>query len=268
MIISDEHRYVFVEQPHTACTAIRAELLELYGGRPILKKHATYAEFLRVATPAQKRYFVFSGIRNPLDERVSMFFKYRTDHKRKYSKGEQSRSLSERQRDEFAYVTAEQADFGTYLRRFYRRPYDNDTLIYHKRMDAIIRFENVQEDLSRVLERLGLEQVRPLPVVNQTSERGEYLDYYPKAIRPHAARIFGPFMQKWGYPMPDAWIGIRVPRSAIVSFRVLGVCRYIYRRYIHLGRLDVEERTSNPFIQALTAIGRPIERSLIRLLGW
>lgn len=268
MIISDEHRYLFVEQPHTACTAIREELIGSYGGRPILQKHATYAEFLRVATPEQRHYFVFSGIRNPLDERVSMFFKLRTDWKQKYSRGTKTRSLSARQRDLYAFVADDQADFPTYLRRFYRHPYDNDTLIYHRQMDAVIRFEHLQEDFSDVLRRLGLTQVRPLPVVNKTSERGSYLDYYPPAIRPHAARVFGPFMRKWGYPLPEAWAGIRVPSSSMVSFRILGLFRYIYRRYLHLGRLDVEKRSSNPVVRALSAIIRPIERSLIRLLGW
>jgi hypothetical protein len=268
VIISDEHRYIFVEQPHTACTAIREELISSYGGRPILKKHATYAEFLRVATAEQKRYFVFSGIRNPLDERVSVFFKYRTDWKQKYSRGSKTKSLSRRQRDLYAFVADDQADFATYLRRFYRHPYDNDTLIYHRRMDAVIRFEHLQEDFSAVLRRLGLAQVRPLPVVNKTSERGGYLDYYPPDVRPHAARIFGPFMAKWGYPLPDTWAGIRVPRSARITFRVLGPLRYVYRRYVHLGRLDVETRSSNPLVRAASAVARPIERSLIRLLGW
>ena len=239
MIISDTHRYLFVEQPHTACSAIEAELREHYGGRKVLHKHATWADFVRIATPAQKRYFVFSGIRNPLDEAVSLYFKYKTDHtghpavhKQNYSQQIANRTLSRRQAEAFAYVVDDEADFANYLRRFYRRPYDNDTLIYHKRMDQLIRFEHLQEDFSRTLSRLGLEQVRPLPVVNKTSERGGYLDQYPPAIREHAARVFGPFMHRWGYPLPQDWVGVRVPRSAIIEFDVRGVGRYLRRRYL------------------------------------
>jgi hypothetical protein len=230
VIISDEHRYLFVEQPHTACTAIQAELQELYGGQRILEKHATYADFLRVATPDQKRYFVFSGIRDPLDEVVSLYFKYRTNHRKKYSS--RYDRLTERQRQAWKFVTDEQADFGTYLRRFNRRPYDNDTIIHHRKMDQVIRFEHLQEDFSRALERIGLEQQRPLPQVNKTGERGTYLDYYPPELRGHAAWVFGPFMEKWGYALPAEWEGITVPWSARLIFRLLSPLRYVHRRYL------------------------------------
>ena len=265
MIISDEHKYLFVEQPHTACTATQAELRANYGGKKILDKHATYAGFLQVATPEQKRYFVFSGIRNPLDEAVSLYFKYRTDHAKKYS----SRwdTLSERQQQAFEYVAAERADFASYLRRFYRRPYDNDTIIYHKHMDQVIRFEHLQEDFSLALQRLGLEQVRPLPMVNQTKERGSYLDYYPPELRPYAARIFGPFMRKWGYELPADWVGVTVPRSAYIAFRILTPYRYIYRRYIRLGALDVDQAGRSRFMRPLAVASRPIRRTLYRIFG-
>jgi hypothetical protein len=259
VIISDVHRYVFIEQPHTACTAIQAELREHYGGRTMLDKHATYAEYLHVATPAQKRYFAFSGIRDPLDEAVSLYFKYKTDHRKKYSRGISSQTISPEQRVAYGLVVEEDADFAHYLRRVYHRPYDNNTLIYHKRMDQVIRFEHLQEDFSRTLERLGLEQVRPLPLVNKTGERGTYLDYYPKDLRPHAARVFGPFMRKWGYRLPAAWVGVTIPRSSVVEFRILGFLRYIDRRYLR--------RPSNQAARFAGALLLPIWRSATRLLG-
>ena len=265
MIISDEHRYVFVAQPHTACSAIQTELKRYYGGQRMLTKHATYAAFRRVATAEQRRYFVFSGIRNPLDEAVSLYFKFRTDHKGKYTA--RLPIMSERQREAFEVVTEEQVDFASYLRRFYRRPYDNDTIVYHKRMDQVVRFEHLQEDFSLALRRLGLEQVRPLPMVNPTGERGTYLDYYPEDLRPHAARIFGPFMRKWGYELPAEWVGVTVPRSAIITFRLLSPIRYAYRRYLRLGALDIERRPTNRLLRAITDAGRPIARTMYRMFG-
>lgn len=257
MIISDANRYLFIAQPHTACSAIQTELKQLYGGQRMLDKHATYAAFLRAATPEQKRYFVFSGIRNPLDEAVSLYFKYRTDHNRKYSK--LFHSLSERQRESFKYVTDEQADFITYLRRFYRRPFDNDTIIRHRQMDQIVRFEHLQEDFSRALELLGLEQVRPLPMLNQTSERGDYRDYYPPEVRAHAAWVFGPFMRKWGYELPPEW-GMDVPRSAIVVFRLLTPIRYLNRRYV--------KGQTRPLSRIANSVLSRVRRSAFGILGW
>jgi hypothetical protein len=258
VIISDTHRYVFVEQPHTACTAIQAELKEHYGGRRILAKHATYADFLRTATPEQKRYFVFSGVRNPLDEAVSMYFKFKTDWKSKYSRRTESQTLSKHQTAAFAFVAGEQGDFARYIRRFYRRPFDNDTLIYHKRMDEVIRFEHLQEDFSRTLSRLGLEQVRPVPLVNKTSERGTYLDYYPESLRGYAARIFGPFMFKWDYELPAEWVGVEVPLASVVLFRMLGAWRYVYRRYLR--------HPAHPATRLFVTVSKPIRRSAYRLL--
>ena len=80
MIISDKHRYLFVELPRTATTAIAKELRENYEGHSILYKHATYEDFLRIATDEQKKYFTFSCIRNPLDDVVSIYLKYRHNH--------------------------------------------------------------------------------------------------------------------------------------------------------------------------------------------
>jgi len=265
VIISDEHRYVFIAQPHTACSAIQTEHRRMYGGRPILEKHATYAAFIRRATPEQKGYFVFSGIRDPLDEAVSLYFKYRTDHKGRYSA--RLPVLAERQREAFELVAAEEADFASYLRRFYRRPYDNDTIVYHKHMDHIIRFEHLQEDFSAALGHIGLEQVRPLPLVNQTTRRGSYLEQYPADLWPHAAKVFGPFMRKWGYELPSAWVGVTVPRSSMVAFRLLSPLRFVYRRYVRLGSLDVERRPTSRLGRAIAAVMRPIDRAMHRLFG-
>jgi hypothetical protein len=65
MIISHRHRYVFVEVPRTGSTAVSAELRENYDGHEILRKHASYRDFLRVASEEERGYFTFSAVRNP-----------------------------------------------------------------------------------------------------------------------------------------------------------------------------------------------------------
>ena len=77
MIISHQHRYLFVELPHTASTAIRRELLANYDGSSILHRHATYIDFERIASPDERSYFVFSCIRNPLDVAVTLYHRLR-----------------------------------------------------------------------------------------------------------------------------------------------------------------------------------------------
>ena len=71
MMISHQHRYVYIEVPRTGSSAVRRELREMYDAEPILRKHATYRDFLRQASADEKTYFAFSGIRNPLDVAVT-----------------------------------------------------------------------------------------------------------------------------------------------------------------------------------------------------
>ena len=77
MIVSHEHRYVFIEVPHTASVAISTELRENYDGQRFLRKHATYRDFLRQATPEQRGYFAFAAVRNPLDVAVSRYYRFK-----------------------------------------------------------------------------------------------------------------------------------------------------------------------------------------------
>ncbi|MGQ0608709.1 MAG: sulfotransferase family 2 domain-containing protein [Chloroflexota bacterium] len=215
MIISHQHRFLFVELPRTGSTAIRRELRELYDGSPILHKHATYLEFARQASADERTYFVFSGIRNPLDDAVSRYFKLKTDHKQRFSDPDQHQrrrsplnSLLDRRM--FEYLKRTDADFSTFFLHFYVLPYDTWASLSHEQFDHLIRFENLSEDFDTALRRIGIDPVRRLPHVNPTGQRARsFADYYsPAAIR-RARRVMGPYMERWGYDFPESW---HVPR--------------------------------------------------------
>jgi len=210
MIISHPHRYLFVEIPYTASTAISRELCENYGGSPILHKHATYREFLRVATVEEREYFVFAGIRNPMDMVVSVYFKQKTDHQNFFTNPEHWQEngghITVLARRQFEFIQETGCDFATYFKRFYKIPYDTWGSPSPNDFDFVIQFERLQADFVRLLELLGLQQVRPLPIVNKTAERRpHYSSYYTDEIMPRARRIFGPFMERWGYDLPSEW---------------------------------------------------------------
>lgn len=210
MIVSHRHRYVFVELPRTGCTAVRRELLSLYDGEPILYKHVTYPEFLKVASEEEKRYFVFSTIRNPLDQTVSRYFKLKTDHQGQFSdpRAAPRKRLVDRIRDGyiFRYVRTTDADFTQYVRRFRRLPYDTWASLSHHEFDFVMRFETLADDFERALRLIGIEPQRRLPVVNRTAARDRDFDtYYPPALRRQARRVFGPYMERWGYRFPESW---------------------------------------------------------------
>lgn len=225
MIISHRYKYVFVELPHTGSTAISAELGELYDGSKILHKHARYGQFLRIATAEERDYFVSSCIRNPLDEAVSLYFRYKTDHDSRYSKPRGTVTSSDV--DLFRWIQRSGADFPTYFRRAYRRPlpYDNFSREAHTQFDFVMQFDNLKEDFATVLGMLGIEPKRPLPIVNRTTlRRTDFASYYPPELIPRARWVFGPFLEQWGYRLPPGWGSFPAPITARVAFRVMAPC--------------------------------------------
>ena len=241
MVISHKYKYLFIELPHTASTAIGAELCENYDGLKILRKHSTYYEFQRTASAEEKRYFVFSGIRNPLDEAVSNYYKFKVNHKERYSdpRKKEKGIVTDDEVELYNLIQATNADFYAFLKKDYRPPYDNWSCLSHKRFDFVIRFEHLQEDFSEVLRLIGIEQKRPLPVKNKAGGRsGDFALYYTPEMYEDARRIFGPFMKKWGYEFPTEWGDVSVSRLHQIQFYVLGVCRNLYWGYLKWSPYD------------------------------
>jgi hypothetical protein len=237
-MISHEHRFLFVELPRTGSTAIRHELRDVYGASPILHKHATYEEFLRQASADEKTYFVLSGIRNPLDDAVSLYFKLRTDHKSRHTdpnRAPKHRRLLNRLRDDamYRYVARDDADFSTFFLRFYRLPHDTWASLSHHRFGYVMRFERLAEDFEEALRRIGIEPVRPLPVVNRTSARDrDFSTYYsPAAIR-RARRVMGPYMERWGYEFPASWNVEPPTRVHRLQYAIFSFFARLYWRYL------------------------------------
>ncbi len=183
MVISERYKYLFVELQLTGTTAISTELCENYSGERILSKHSRFHEFSRICKEAHEKYFVFSGIRNPLDITVSQYFKAVSNHRGKYTNPKKWKryggTLSEKALKRYNYIIKTNADFSKYFMKFSVIPYDDWSRLYHKKMDFIVRFENIQEDFSEVLKLIGLKQIRPLPVINKTDiKESDFLAYY------------------------------------------------------------------------------------------
>lgn len=236
MIISHRHRYVYVEVPRTGSTAVSAELREKYDGHLVLRKHATYRDFLRYATADEKQYFVFSGIRNPMDVAVTRYVHIKANSKQHFTDpveiGKRNSLASRLERRVYDWIQRHDASFEEFLARWYVVPYDTWTSLDHRRMDKIIRFESLADDFADALRLIGLEPVRSLPLRNATPERGrDFASYYtPKAIR-RAGWVFGPYMEEWGYSFPEEWEAPAVPAWSKLFYRAARIPREIYWRY-------------------------------------
>lgn len=237
MIISHKHKYIFVQLPRTGTTSIEKALLNQYDGELVSKsnRHMTYDKFLRHATDEEKKYFVFSTIRNPLDKTVSLYFKYKTDHHDYLHSSEKYREnifASILRRRQFRYVRDTQADFKSFFLRFYRLPYDDWSCLSHAKFDYVIRFENLEEDFDTVLGMLKLEAHSPLPHRNRTAkDTSAFLDFYTPDLIEHAKWIFGPYMETWGYEFPTEWGDCRVSRVSRLMHSTANLGRKFYWRY-------------------------------------
>lgn len=221
MIIGREARYLFVEVPNTASTAIAGELSKFYGGERVLHKHATYGEFLRTPEARSGRYFVFSTVRHPLDAVLTVYFKLRSNHRGRFTnprlRDTPSVTASHIEQFEFAQGGAE---FPEYFRKYRTSVYNNYYLLLHDRFDYVMRFERLQEDFSEVLRRVGVEQVRPIPMLNKTGGKtGSFWDYYSPDIRAQAMRLYWPYMRQWGYEFPSEWGPPRTDWISELKFR-------------------------------------------------
>ncbi len=242
MIISHKYRYIYVELPRTGSTAVSRELQEHYDGQPILRKHATYRDFLRIASKEERTYFAFSGIRNPLDVTVTRYVHLQEDKRGRFTDPQRialRNSLAGRlERRIYRWVQDNDASFEDFLLRWYKLPYDTWAALDHKRMNAILRLESLVEDFDRTLRQIGIQPVRPLPVVNATPERDRQQDlsaYYTPRARRRARWVFGPYMEEWHYDFPPEWGAMTVPLWSKVFLKVARAVRGVYWRYFRFG---------------------------------
>lgn len=235
MVISHRYRYLFVENPLTASWAIRNELLKYYDGEPIRHKHATIQEFLGSATRGEKNYFSFATVRNPLDVLVSRYFKLKTNHKGAFTDPQAVESLLVDYSDRRKYEDLHQLgmSFEEAFRRYWKFPYSDQIELSSNHLDFVIRFERLQQDFSEIMRRLGLRQVRSIPVVNKTREKKEQWEsYYTSATIPIAKKACGPFMREWGYEFPEAWGPYRNARLSSIEYFLFSKFRGLYQRRV------------------------------------
>ena len=196
MILSHRYRYLFIQVPRTASSSIGIELCKNYAGEPILHKHCCYDEFLEQAGPEEREYFVFAGVRNPLDSLVTEYFRRKAGERTK----ENVLHL-----EKYVFIRDKEASFPEFVKRFHYHFHKTDRSFY-RGVDFVYKYENLQEDFSRVLEKLGIEQKRLLPQFNMSTGKTEpFLSYYTEEIQPIVRIVMNGRMKQTGYEFPEDW---------------------------------------------------------------
>ena len=225
MIISHKFRYLFIEVPHTASTAISAELREHYAGERICHKHANYREFYPQASPDEKKYLVFGAVRNPLDALVTEFCKFREDHKGSFSNpSNYARNggwVEDGHVDKFQFVQKTNGDFPKFFQRYHRKIYFNWFLLGHRRFKKIMRFENIQNDFEETLKLLNIKPFRSLPIVNKSARPDSFEDFFSEELQLDVVKYYGPFLHYWGYSFPDSFGLSKIPKITKIQYQLI-----------------------------------------------
>lgn len=226
MIISHEHRYVFVQVPDTASSAIGKELCARYKGEEILQKHSHLAELAASAHGNDRNYFVFGTIRNPLEIMVARYFKLTVNRYGIFTDpeawAENGGHVTQGQRERFRFIQETDADFPAFFREFVPRLYTSPYFTgISDRFDMVLRHERLDQDFRVALSRVGICAERDIPKYNVTPvKKRPFSDYYTPEIIDRAVSSFGPFMRSWGHDFPPSWGNRRPPRKAVLEYEV------------------------------------------------
>lgn len=252
MILGRKHRYVFIEVPHTGSTAVATELCANYGGDVLYHKHSNYPEFYALAGAEERRYLSFAGVRNPLDTVVTDYLRYHmnpngqfTDPKMREANGGW---VSHEHVRKFEFVLGG-ADFAAYFEKYHQKLYFNWYLVAHRPFDLVLRNETLGEDFEKALAMMGVTPVRPLPVKNRTVAKRHFLSYYGPELRKQAVRVFGPFMNQWGYDFPAEWGDTTPPLESRLQYAATEAAYTTLTRFARIGPQDPRTRELRLFIR-------------------
>ena len=195
---------IFVHNQKTAGMSIEKYMFErLSGSKLFLERHAYVEDGInKLGEKAWEEYFSFGFVRNPWSRLVSwytMIVETPPDKPNKlwnyvHRNSNSFNEFVENCTDELVDVR----DGFNYRKSFTRNQFDYFTDSEGEiSVDFIGRFENLQEDLDKVLARLGLPRYT-LPIVNATKKK-DYRTYYDDDTRKIVGIRFKKDIDHFGY---------------------------------------------------------------------
>lgn len=218
-VLSQPLSYLFIMAPRTACTATGVHLCKQYegwwlperdihdanGNILVQRKHSTVRQLVRHAliTPRQvEELFVFTAVRNPFDSLVSLWVKKTTSYQPLLDDPDSFVNRVPGFADDMRWMLDH--TFSEWVQRQYGHLRDGRPRHlyggYMADADFIMRFETLQEDFVQAMERVGVDDVVDIPVLNVTEERTpDYRDYYTDRARRLVERVFEADLKRFGY---------------------------------------------------------------------
>jgi len=238
MIISKKYKYLFVELPRTGSTAISKELVEKYEGKSIYEKHTPYYVFFKNASQEERRYYVFSGVRHPIDRTVSLFFhldktlesiEIRLKRKNNILKKILLLYAKFYFKKRYDYAKKVNFNFSKYFLKYYKFPYVDWSILEHQKFNYVIKFEFLNDDFQKVLKELGIKSKGALPHINKTKGREKnFVQYFDKKAIARAKKIFAIYMERLGYKFPQEWGDYNITLIDKIKFHIKLTIMKIY----------------------------------------
>lgn len=195
--ISDRYKCIYIHIPKCAGSSIK-EALNLPG-----KGHPLWRYYADLQPEKWREYFKFTVVRNPWDRLVSSYsyagMKASYWHNTRMELHPEHELVKQKPFPEFcAYLEGNLRSLhheSWYPQHHWIAQQNGNRLEIV--VDQVLRYENLDEDFSRLMSDLGVVDVS-LPHVNK-SNRGSYRDFYDARTRQIVANVYAEDIELFGY---------------------------------------------------------------------
>ena len=152
-------------------------MIELYDGESIFAKHTNIQAAIKSNGIDIIEYFVFAVYREPIEIMKSIYSKYKNNSKGVYTDEkyliQNGGHILKKAVNMYHRIQSENISFKSFLKLNNKLfvPYDNVFSINEKHLNFVIEFKTLSEDFKQVLSKIGVEQIRDLPVYNKTKNK-------------------------------------------------------------------------------------------------
>jgi len=232
VIISRQHRYIYVQVPQTGSTAVGNFLVAHADGHSVLRKHTTLDEARRMYGPEIHDFTVIASVRDPVDQLVSSFYKLVGTASTSVSVG-----ASNTPRRSWALAAPRTLD--DYVSHFVRHVHAPGWVRSARDADVLVRFEDLEAGVAEIFRRIGVPQASSVPRENETPRKAS------QALGPQAlerlAVLYGPFAREFGYGIGGSAAKFRLTRQ--IQYEIV-IRAKVRRRRRNLLVLRAEEAAS------------------------
>jgi len=231
-ILCEGLKLLFIQTPHTGCTAIGSLLRTRFDGIRVpeehvrqsdmdggadrrivaVRKHATLRQLMTaglVTNEQRQQLVVAAGVRNPFDMMVSEFVRTTGTEDPRRRRGGGTGPRPER-----TARGPRPTEFEPWLLwRFSARALDRLRGARYETppdfaagVDHVVRYEHLQSDFAALLARVGVTEDIEVPLVNRTVGRHgrRYPEFYTPGARRIVSEVYAGWIERFGYRFDEA----------------------------------------------------------------